>query len=63
MTCGLKKGLHVYLTAAIRANPTKKFFAGLRRVYDQTRDKLAVLLDLRLDKSFTQGEYDKRRAS
>jgi hypothetical protein len=28
--------------------------AGLRREYDQTRDKLAVLLDLRLDKSITR---------
>ena len=34
--------------------------AGLRREYDQTRDKLAVLLDLRLDKSITQDEYDKK---
>jgi hypothetical protein len=34
--------------------------AGLRREYDQIRDKLAVLLDLRLDKSITQDEYDKK---
>ena len=34
--------------------------AGPRRKYDQTRDKLAVLLDLRLDKSITQDEYDKK---
>ena len=34
--------------------------AGLRREHDHTRDKLAVLLDLRLDKSITQDEYDKK---
>jgi site-specific DNA recombinase len=33
---------------------------ALRRDYDQTRDKLATLLDLRLDKSITQDEYDKK---
>ena len=33
---------------------------GLRREYDQLRDKLATLLDLRLDKSITQDEYDKK---
>jgi hypothetical protein len=34
--------------------------AGLRREYDQTRDRLAVLLDLRLDKSITADEYDRK---
>jgi hypothetical protein len=34
--------------------------AGLRREYDQVRDRLAVLLDLRLDKSITGEEYDKK---
>ncbi len=34
--------------------------AGLRREYDQVRDKLATLLDLRLDKSITGDEYDKK---
>ena len=34
--------------------------AGLRREYDQTRDRLATLLDLRLDKSITQDEYDRK---
>jgi site-specific DNA recombinase len=33
---------------------------GLRREYDQLRDRLATLLDLRLDKSITQDEYDKK---
>jgi len=33
---------------------------GLRREYDQLRDRLAMLLDLRLDKSITQDEYDKK---
>ena len=34
--------------------------ASLRREYDQVRERLAVLLDLRLDKSITQDEYDKK---
>jgi site-specific DNA recombinase len=34
--------------------------AGLRREYDQVRARLAVLLDLRLDKSITGDEYDKK---
>jgi hypothetical protein len=34
--------------------------AGLRREYDQTRERLATLLDLRLDKSITDNEYDKK---
>jgi hypothetical protein len=34
--------------------------AGLRREYDQARDKLAVLLDMRLDKSITQDDYDRK---
>ena len=34
--------------------------AGLRREYDQVRERLAVLLDLRLDKSITQDEYDRK---
>ena len=33
---------------------------ALRREYDQLRDRLATLLDLRLDKSITQNEYDKK---
>jgi site-specific DNA recombinase len=33
---------------------------GLRREYDQVRNKLATLLDLRLDQSITQDEYDKK---
>jgi len=33
---------------------------GLRREYDQTRDRLSTLLDLRLDQSITQDEYDKK---
>ena len=33
---------------------------GLRREFDQLRDRLATLLDLRLDKSITQDEYDKK---
>ncbi len=33
---------------------------GLRREYDQVRDRLAMLLDLRLDKSITQNEYDNK---
>lgn len=33
---------------------------GLRRDYDQTMERLATLLDLRLDKSITQDEYDKK---
>jgi len=32
--------------------------AGLRREYDQVRERLAVLLDLRLDESITANEYD-----
>src|SRR5262249_43929291 len=41
---------------------------GLRREYDQLRDRLATLLDLRLDKSITQDELrrtntTKKRAS
>lgn len=31
---------------------------GLRREHDQVRDRLATLLDLRLDRSITQNEYD-----
>ena len=34
--------------------------AGLRRDYDRTNEKLATLLDLRLDKSITRDEYDKK---
>ena len=34
--------------------------ASLRREHDQVRDRLAILLDLRLDKSITQDEYDKK---
>ncbi len=34
--------------------------AGLRREYDQVRDKLGVLLDMRLDKSITGNDYDKK---
>ena len=34
--------------------------AGLRRDYDQVRERLAVLLDLRLDQSITQDEYDRK---
>jgi site-specific DNA recombinase len=33
---------------------------GLRREYDLVRDRLATLLDLRLDKSITQNEYDNK---
>jgi DNA invertase Pin-like site-specific DNA recombinase len=33
---------------------------GLRREFDQVRERLATLLDLRLDKSITQDEYDKK---
>jgi site-specific DNA recombinase len=33
---------------------------GLRREYDQLRNRLDMLLDLRLDKSITQDEYDKK---
>ena len=33
---------------------------GLRREYDQLRDRLATLLDVRLDRSITQDEYDKK---
>ena len=33
---------------------------ALRREYDQLRDRLATLLDLRLHKSITQNEYDKK---
>ena len=33
---------------------------GLRRKFDQPRERLATLLDLRLDKSITQDEYDKK---
>jgi len=33
---------------------------ALRRDYDRARDKLAALLDMRLDKSITQDEYDKK---
>ena len=33
---------------------------GLRREFDRFRDRLATLLDLRLDKSITQDEYDKK---
>jgi DNA invertase Pin-like site-specific DNA recombinase len=38
----------------------KDAIAGLRRDYDQSRDRLATLLDLRLDKSITQDEYDRK---
>ena len=34
--------------------------AGFRHEYDQVRDRLAVLLDLRLDKSITGAEYDRK---
>ena len=33
---------------------------GLRRQYDQIRERLGTLLDLRLDKSITQAEYDEK---
>jgi hypothetical protein len=33
---------------------------GLRHEYDRLRDRLGMLLDLRLDKSITQDEYDKK---
>jgi DNA invertase Pin-like site-specific DNA recombinase len=33
---------------------------ALRRDYDRAQDKLAALLDMRLDKSITQDEYDKK---
>jgi hypothetical protein len=33
---------------------------GCRRDYDQVGDRLATLLDLRLDKSITQSEYDNK---
>jgi site-specific DNA recombinase len=33
---------------------------GLRREFDQLRERLATLLDLRLDKSITQDEYDNK---
>jgi hypothetical protein len=32
--------------------------AALRREHDQIRDRLAVLLDMRLDRSITQSDYD-----
>jgi site-specific DNA recombinase len=38
----------------------KDAIEGLRRDYDQLRGRLATLLDLRLDKSITQDEYDKK---
>ena len=34
---------------------------GLRCGHYQTRDRLSTLLDLRLDQSITQDEYDKKR--
>ena len=34
--------------------------AALRRAYDQAQAKLATLLDMRLEKSITQNEYDKK---
>ena len=34
--------------------------AGLRRQYDQVRERLGTLPDLRLDKSITQAEYDEK---
>jgi site-specific DNA recombinase len=34
--------------------------AALRRDYDRVQQKLAALLDMRLDKSITQDEYDKK---
>jgi site-specific DNA recombinase len=34
--------------------------SALRRDYDRVRDKLAALLDMRLDKSITQDDYDKK---
>ena len=34
--------------------------AGLRRDHDRTSEKLATLLDLRLDQSITRDEYDKK---
>jgi site-specific DNA recombinase len=34
--------------------------SALRRDYDRVRDKLATLLDMRLDKSITQDDYDKK---
>jgi hypothetical protein len=34
--------------------------AGLRRDHDQVRDRLDALLDLRLDRSITQEDYDKK---
>jgi hypothetical protein len=34
--------------------------AALRREYDRTREQLATLLDIRLNKSITQDEYDKK---
>jgi DNA invertase Pin-like site-specific DNA recombinase len=33
---------------------------GLRREFDQVRERLDTLLDLRLDKSITQDDYDKK---
>ncbi len=33
---------------------------GFRRDHDRIRDQLAVLLDMRLDRSITQSEYDKK---
>jgi hypothetical protein len=42
----------------------KRFHAdaivGLRREYDLTDERLATLLDMRLDQSITQKEYDKK---
>jgi site-specific DNA recombinase len=38
----------------------KDAIKGFRRDYDQLRDKLNTLLDVRLDKSITQDEYDKK---
>jgi site-specific DNA recombinase len=34
--------------------------AGLRREYDQVRERLGILLDVRLDQSITQDEYDRK---
>ena len=33
---------------------------GLRREFDQVRERLATLLDVRLDKSITRDDYDKK---
>jgi site-specific DNA recombinase len=58
----LLKGLLDHLRASHEAENQFhiKAVASLRRAYDQVRERLGTLLDMRLDQSITKDEHDKK---